>query len=122
MEDSLYTYKASLIRVVDGDTIIAMVDLGFNTWTNCTIRLYGIDAPESRTKDKDEKTKGLASKQRLVNILKENKNEFIIRSKGLDKYGRCLGEIFVNTLGDISVSKTLINEGLAKEYFGGKKE
>ena len=116
-----YTYHAKLERAVDGDTIIAMIDLGFNTWANCTIRLYGIDTPESRTRDLDEKKKGLAAKDRLISIMEENGGKFIIKSHGLDKYGRSLGELFVETLGDISISDTLINEGHAVAYFGGKK-
>lgn len=116
-----YTYNATLDRVVDGDTVKAMIDLGFNSWTSCTIRLYGIDAPESRTRDLNEKKKGLAAKDRLISIMEENNGRFIIKSHGLDKYGRSLGELFVESLGDISISDTLINEGHAVAYYGGKK-
>ncbi|NIP29805.1 MAG: hypothetical protein GTN59_04365, partial [Candidatus Dadabacteria bacterium] len=58
-------YNAKLERVVDGDTIDAMVDLGFSTWKKVRIRFYGIDAYESRTRDLDEKEKGLLAKQRV---------------------------------------------------------
>jgi len=126
----MYTYNAKLVKVVDGDTIDALVDLGFDTWKQVRIRMQGINAPESRTRDLEEKKLGLAAKARLKEILKENKNKFILISHGVGKYGRCLGEIFVeNTPGDneqypyleISVNRVLINEGHAKEYYGGKR-
>lgn len=126
----MYTYNAKLVKVVDGDTIDALVDLGFDTWKQVRIRMQGINAPESRTRDLKEKKLGLAAKARLKEILKDNKNKFILVSHGVGKYGRCLGEIFVeNTPGDndqypyleISVNRVLINEGYAKEYYGGKR-
>ena len=61
----MYKYKAKVIRVIDGDTLDAMIDLGFDTWVKKRIRLAGIDAYESRTRDKEEKKKGLAAKARL---------------------------------------------------------
>jgi len=117
----MYTYNAKLDRVVDGDTVDALVDLGFDTWKKVRIRFYGIDAYESRTRDLEEKEKGLAAKQRVIDILNENNNEFTLKSHGVGKYGRCLGEIFVNTLGETSLQKTLINEGHGVEYDGGKR-
>jgi micrococcal nuclease len=118
---NLYTYKGKCTKVIDGDTFEAMVDLGFNTWISITIRLNGINTPESRTKDKEEKVKGLAAKLRLQQIMEFNKNEFSFISHGVEKYGRCLAEVFVNTLGEISIQKTLITEGHGKEYDGGKR-
>ena len=117
----MYTYNAKLDRVVDGDTVDALVDLGFDTWKKVRIRFYGIDAYESRTRDLEEKEKGLAAKQRVIDVLNENNNEFILKSHGVGKYGRCLGEIFVDTLGETSLQKTLINEGHGVEYHGGKR-
>ncbi len=117
----MYTYKAKLDRVVDGDTVDALVDLGFDTWKKVRIRFYGIDAYESRTRDLEEKEKGLAAKQRVIDVLNENNNEFTLKSHGVGKYGRCLGEIFVETLGETSLQKTLINEGHGVEYHGGKR-
>ena len=126
----MYTYNAKLVKVVDGDTIDALVDLGFDTWKQVRIRMHGMNAPESRTRDLEEKKLGLAAKARLKEILKENKNKFILVSHGVGKYGRCLGEIFVeNTPSDhelypyleVSVNRVLINEGHAKEYYGGKR-
>ena len=76
----MYTYKAKVTRVVDGDTVDALIDLGFDTHVKKRIRLYGMDAWESRTRNKEEKVKGLAAKARLKEILKETNNEFIFLS------------------------------------------
>jgi len=117
----LFQYEAEVIRVVDGDTIIASISLGFDTYVKKTIRFQGFNAPESRTRDLEEKKRGLAAKDRVIEILKENDNKFLLKSHGVGKYGRCLGEIFVETLGDDSLQKTLINEGHGVEYNGGKR-
>jgi len=117
----MYEYNATVDRVVDGDTIDALVDLGFDTWEKVRVRFLGINAPESRTRDLEEKKLGLAAKDRVKEILEENDNKFILKSHGVGKYGRCLGEIFVETLGETSLQKTLINEGHGVEYYGGKR-
>lgn len=117
----MYTYNAKLERVIDGDTVDAMVDLGFSTWKKVRIRFYGIDTYESRTTDLEEKEKGLLAKQRVIDILNENNNEFTLVSHGVDKYGRSLGEIYVETLGETSLQKLLISEGHGVEYFGGTR-
>jgi len=115
----MYRYNAKLDRVVDGDTIDALVDLGFNTWKKVRIRLMGIDAYESRTRDLEEKKLGLAAKARLNEIIESNDLLFILKSHGVGKYGRCLGEIFIEE--GISINQTLINEGHATQYNGGTK-
>ena len=76
----MYDYRAKCTRVIDGDTIEALVDLGFNTHKQITIRFDGIDAWESRTRDGEEKIKGLAAKARLIELLEENNNEFLLNS------------------------------------------
>ena len=116
----MFNYYAKVDRVVDGDTIDAFVDLGFSTFKKVRIRMHGINAPESRTRDLEEKKKGLAAKARLVEMLEENKNEFILVSHGVGKFGRCLGEIFLNKK-ENSVNKQLIWEGHGTEYYGGKR-
>ena len=115
----MFEYEAKTLRVVDGDTVDAMVDLGFNTWKKVRIRMYGINAPESRTRDLEEKKKGLVAKARLIEILNEVNNEFILISHGVGKFGRCLGEILINNKN--SVNKQLIKEGHGVEYHGGKR-
>jgi len=112
----MYRYNAKLERVVDGDTVDALVDLGFDTWKKVRIRMMGMNAPESRTRDLEEKKKGLAAKDRLIELLSDG--TFILQSHGVGKYGRCLGTLWVE---DIDVNKTLINEGHAVEYYGGKR-
>ena len=111
-------YSCKLVRVVDGDTADAMIDLGFNVWVKNRIRFMGVDAWESRTRNKEEKVKGLAAKARLTEILDNADNKFILQSHGVGKFGRCLGELFVD---DKSINQQLINEGHAKEYDGGKR-
>jgi len=113
----MYKYNAKLDRVVDGDTVDALVDLGFDTWKKVRIRMMGMNAPESRTRDLEEKKLGLAAKARLIEMLGDG--EFTLQSHGVGKYGRCLGEIFRES--DVSINKQLINEGHATEYFGGKR-
>jgi len=117
----MFRYNAVLDRVIDGDTVDATIDLGFDTWKKTRIRFYGINTPESRTRDLEEKKRGLAAKDRLIEILKANDNKFVLQSHGVGKYGRCLGELFVETLGETSVQETLINEGHGVAYFGGKR-
>ena len=112
----MYKYNAKLDRVVDGDTVDALVDLGFDTWKKVRIRMVGMNAPESRTSDLEEKARGIAAKIRLEELLGEGK--FILESQGVGKYGRCLGILFVD---DININKTLIQEGHATEYYGGKR-
>ena len=114
----MYIYKAKCLRVVDGDTIDAQIDLGFDTHKVIRIRLVGVNAAESRTRDLEEKARGLDAKQFVKDILSKHKNEFVLHSQGVGKYGRCLGEIF---LGDVKLNELLITEGHAVEYFGGKR-
>ena len=114
----MYKYNAKLDRVVDGDTVDALVDLGFDTWKKVRIRFYGMDAWESRTRDKDEKVKGLAAKNRLIELLDQAGGAFTLQSYGVGKYGRCLGELFIE---DTNINQQLIKEGHAKEYYGGKR-
>ena len=112
----MYTYKIKLDRVVDGDTIDAHIDLGFDITIHKRIRLAGIDTPESRTRDLEEKARGLASKDKLIELLGDG--DFILESKEVGKYGRVLGTLLVE---DININDTLVQEGFAVEYWGGKK-
>jgi len=115
----MYEYKCNLVKVVDGDTIDALVDLGFNTWKKVRIRMMGINAPESRTRDLEEKKLGLAAKARLNELIESNDFLFTLKSHGVGKFGRCLGEIFIEE--EISINQTLINEGHATQYNGGAR-
>ena len=117
-----YGYSCKLERVVDGDTCDALIDLGFNTWAKRRIRFMGVDCWESRTRDLEEKKKGLAAKAYVKDLL-ENSDEgkFSIISHGVGKYGRVLGELFVKGH-DTSVNELLKENGHAYAYEGGKKK
>tara|TARA_A100001201_G_scaffold143468_1_gene145254 strand:- start:2010 stop:2426 length:417 start_codon:yes stop_codon:yes gene_type:complete len=118
----MYTYKAKLDRVVDGDTIDVHIDLGFDITVHKRVRLAGIDTPESRTRDLEEKKRGLAAKYRLTEIL--DQGSLVIESKEVGKYGRVLGVLIIhpdNLDLPINVNETLVEEGHAVEYNGGKK-
>jgi len=122
-----YIYRAKLERVVDGDTVDALIDLGFDTWVKKRIRYKGIDTWESRTKDLDEKKLGLAAKDRnkeLLESISSKPGYFRLRSHGVGKYGRVLGELFIkdNEGIEYNINQTLIDEGHAYEYEGGKKK
>ena len=123
----MYTYKAKCTRVVDGDTIDAMIDLGFGVHVKKRIRLAGINAPESRTRDKQEKILGLAAKDRLIAMMEGADNKFELESQELGKYGRVLGKLHIDKLdGKDLITKTCVNdclvkEGYATEYDGGKR-
>jgi len=113
----MYTYKASLVRVIDGDTIDVDIDLGFDVWLKKQrIRLAGIDTPESRTRNKAEKVLGLAAKDRLIDLCSQDMR---IESLGRGKYGRILG--IPRTSDGVSMCQILMDEGHAVEYWGGKK-
>ena len=115
----MYEYRATIRRVVDGDTVDITLDLGFDILYNNRIRLLGIDTPESRTRDLDEKKLGLAAKERVRELCPVGSTVTVKTTKdGRGKFGRILGEIYV---GDVNVNKLLIEEGHAVEYFGGKK-
>ena len=115
-------YSAKLVRVVDGDTADAMIDLGFNVWHKMRIRFYGVDAWESRTRNLEEKKKGLAAKAYVKDLLENSDDgKFSIISHGTGKYGRVLGELFVKGH-DISVNELLKEHGHAYEYHGEKKK
>ena len=113
----MYEYKCKLIKVVDGDTVDAMIDLGFNTWVKKRIRLHGIDCPEVRTRNKIEKAKGMAAKYKLEEILDESSGCFNLVSHGVGKYGRCIGEIrgANKSVHGLTINETLVKEGHAKK-------
>ena len=109
----MYLYDAKLVRVIDGDTVDAKIDLGFDVWVKKRIRLYGINTPETRTRDLEEKKAGIAAKERLIELLDASKGVFILQSHGVGKYGRCLGTIYIDNR---DINMLLLSEGLAEEY------
>jgi len=108
----MYHYKATLNRIIDGDTIDVNIDLGFSVKIKQRVRLYGINTPEVRTKDLNEKKKGLEATEYLKKILpKEFIIETILNKRG--KYGRVLGILWVK---DVNINEKMVNEGYAKKY------
>lgn len=112
-----FVYNAILDRVVDGDTIDVTLDLGFDVKLHKQrCRLAGIDTPESRTRNLEEKALGLKAKERLIELCVDS---FKIQSLGKGKYGRILAIPYTEDGQDIC--QMLIDEGHAVEYWGGKK-
>ena len=122
-----YIYRGKLERVVDGDTIDALIDVGFDIWVKKRIRYKGIDTWESRTRNLEEKKLGLAAKARNKELLEQVSSKpgyFRLKSYGVGKYGRVLGEVFIMDSNgvQININDTLISEGHAYIYEGGKKK
>jgi micrococcal nuclease len=119
----MYEYRVKkLVGVVDGDTIDVDIDLGFNVSYSQRVRLAGIDTPESRTKDKFEKTLGLESKEYIKSKLKDA-TDIVIKTElpdSSEKYGRILGWLFVD--GSLkSINEQMIEDGYAWSYMGDTK-
>jgi micrococcal nuclease len=116
----MHEYKAKITRIVDGDTIRCDIDLGFSTILhNQVVRLYGIDTPESRTRDKEEKFYGKLAASFLKKQCK--KGTCIALRTYLDKrgkYGRILGELIVD---GVNVNQLMVEEHMAVEYHGQSK-
>jgi micrococcal nuclease len=124
MDRDPYVYRIkSITKVVDGDTIDADIDLGFDISLTKRIRLAGIDSPESRTRDLEEKALGLESKEWLKKTLEGAKDILIKTEKpdSTEKYGRIIGHLFINDQ-ETSLNNQMIAEGYALEYEGGKKD
>jgi len=119
----MFDYRCKVTRVVDGDTIDVNIDLGFSIWHLARVRMLGIDTPESRTRNLEEKAMGLASKARLKQLLKGNKVE-IECSKEKGKFGRVLGIVWATDKegNRANCNDQLCAEGHARPYFGGKKK
>ena len=122
-----YIYRAKLDRVVDGDTVDALIDVGFDIWFKKRIRFKGVDTWESRTRNLEEKALGLKAKARTKELLEKVSSKsgyFRLKSYGLGKYGRVLCEIFImdNEGKQWNVNETLIAEGHAYVYDGGTKK
>ena len=122
-----YIYRAKLDRVVDGDTVDALIDVGFDIWFKKRIRFMGLDTWESRTRDLEEKKLGKLAKERTRQLLEDVSSKsgyFRVKSHGLGKYGRVLADVFIMDKDgkQWNVNKTLISEGHAYVYDGGKKK
>ena len=116
----MYEYKFKLDRVVDGDTIDVVIDLGFSILHKCRVRLLGIDTPESRTRDLDEKARGKLAKDFLSFCLASS-DEHVIKTSvdGKGKFGRVLGEIYCDGK---NINQLMIDKHHAVEYRGQSKD
>lgn len=112
-QQAAYKYNAIVTHVIDGDTVELQIDLGFSVLVNCTCRLYGIDTPELKSKDKKQKELAISAKNYLNEKLihKTVVAETFISKK--DKYGRYLANIYLD---NVLINKELIKLGYAKEF------
>tara|TARA_B100001079_G_scaffold212529_1_gene186810 strand:- start:28 stop:510 length:483 start_codon:yes stop_codon:yes gene_type:complete len=125
---SCYNFRVVKInRVVDGDTIDVTIDLGFDLLKKERVRIAGVDTPEKRTRDKEEKVLGIDAtnwmKSKLEGAIKGGE-ELIIRTElkgGVGKYGRLLGWLYIND-DVVSLNEQMIKEGYAWDYDGGTKK
>ena len=125
---SCYNFRVVKInRVVDGDTIDVTIDLGFDLMKKERVRVAGVDTPEKRTRDLEEKALGIDAtnwlKEKLEGAIKGD-DELVIRTElkgGVGKYGRLLGWLYVGD-GVVSLNEQMISEGYAWEYDGGTKK
>ena len=125
---SCYNFRVTKInRVIDGDTIDVTLDLGFSLTKKERVRIAGVDTPEKRTRDKEEKTLGIDAtnwmKQKLKDTIKGDE-ELVIRTElkgGVGKYGRLLGWLYIGD-SDLSLNEQMIEEGYAWAYDGGTKQ
>ena len=120
----MYEYRCKVTRVVDGDTVDVDIDLGFGVWLHKErVRIYGIDTPESRTRDLEEKKYGLAAKEFVKEFVRDKGgSNIVLRTQKYDakgKFGRILGDIIVD---NVSMSETMIKEHHAVPYYGQSKE
>tara|TARA_Y100000361_G_scaffold61713_1_gene54178 strand:- start:1126 stop:1545 length:420 start_codon:yes stop_codon:yes gene_type:complete len=121
MEDNMYEYRVEIVKVIDGDTVDVNIDLGFGVWLHKErVRLYGIDTPESRTSDKEEKVYGLMAKDFLIEWI--SAGNVTLKTKTYDakgKFGRILGELWVF---DTNLNQKMIDEHHAVAYHGQSKQ
>ena len=108
----MYEYKATVHRIIDGDTVDVTIDLGFEMTTKQRIRLYGINTPETRTRDLEEKKRGKASKARLLELINTGDRQIILQTLKRGKYGRILGKLLHPETRE-TYNRTLLKEGHA---------
>ena len=125
---SCYNFRVvSIDKVLDGDTIDVTIDLGFDLFKKERVRIAGVDTPEKRTRDKEEKALGIDAtewlKYQLNDVIKSD-DELVIRTElvgGVGKYGRLLGWLYVGE-SNVSINEQMISQGYAWEYDGGTKK
>ena len=121
----MYEYRCTVVKIIDGDTVDVDIDLGFGVWMKKQrIRMYGIDTPESRTRDLEEKKYGLAAKEFLTGMLDDEAGITLKTHKDAEgKFGRILGELWRNTdYADQSINEYMIEKHHAVRYMGQSKD
>ncbi len=123
----MHEYNCTIRRVVDGDTVDVDIDLGFDMWIhNERVRLFGIDTPESRTRDLEEKKAGLFAKDVVLHYLPEGSKQVLRTHKDkVGKYGRVLGEFVIyDSLADrqTTINQFMIDHKIGVEYSGKSKD
>ena len=121
----MYEYRCKIVKIIDGDTVDVDIDLGFGVWMHKErIRLYGIDTPESRTRDLDEKKYGLIAKGWIEKFMPVGSMQTLITQKDKSgKFGRILGKFIVNDGHyDIILNDWMISNHHAVAYYGQSKQ
>ncbi len=121
----MYEYRCKVVKIVNGDTVDVDIDLGFGVWFKKErIRMFGIDTPESRTRDLDEKKYGLMAKDYITKLLDDEGGIVLKTRKDAEgKYGRILGELWRTTdFADTSINDLMIKNHHAVSYHGQSKE
>mgnify|MGYP000607034096 FL=1 len=121
----MYEYRVKIVKIVDGDTVDVDIDLGFGVWLKKErIRMFGIDTPESRTRDLDEKKYGLMAKDYITRLLDDEGGIVLKTHKDAEgKYGRILGELWRTTdFADTSINDLMIKNHHAVSYHGQSKD
>ena len=123
----MYEYKCKIVKVIDGDTVDVDIDLGFGVWLHKErIRLYGIDTPESRTRDLEEKKYGLIAKQKIKDFMPVGSMQTLVTTKDkAGKFGRILGKFLIydkKTDSQMTINDWMIREHHAVAYHGQSKE
>lgn len=113
----MFEYKAAVNKVIDGDTIVVSVDLGFDLVWTTPLRLYGINTPELNSKDHAERSAALLAKNWLKNWV-DGKTVRVKTVKPKDKYGRYLAEVYLLGLEEKSINEQMVYLGLAKNWDG----
>ena len=125
---SCYNFRVTeIVKVLDGDTIDVIIDLGFDLYKKERVRVAGVDTPEKRTRDLEEKELGIHAtnwlKEKLEGAISGD-DDLVIRTElvgGVGKYGRLLGWLYIGDE-DLSINEQMIAEGYAWEYDGGTKK
>jgi micrococcal nuclease len=122
MLESLYHYKATVIKVVDGDTIDVRVDLGFNVFHKVRLRLMGLNTAELRSANLEEKAEGLAAREYVKAWFDKRGYDVVVNTvmDKSEKYGRILADVY-DPAGLDCLNNDMLASGIAKPYFGGKK-